>query len=214
MPATAFGRYSNRAVRPQLKTHQLVVFPSPTMSLPRASSNFQSVLDAALDSYARQTGVDLTRHPSAEKLQNCHSPEDIIQLLSERETAFKDYRDKYRNLIDRLRPIVKVVHAFSGVLGEAAGLVSFRHCRNLQIYLSPFQVPFQPTKVIFAGIDVLLSVRCTFLLYIGCLKDTRQLLASVQAMTHFLTFLNASQISLTDSISTPRGSHCPLPCRI
>jgi hypothetical protein len=97
------------------------------MSLPTASSaNFQSILDAALDNYARQTGVDLTKHPSADKLQNCHSPDDIIQLLSERETAFKDYRDKYRNLIDRLRPIVQVVHAFSGVLGEAAGLVSSR----------------------------------------------------------------------------------------
>jgi hypothetical protein len=98
------------------------------MSLPTASSaNFQSILDAALDSYARQTGIDLTKHPSADKLQSCHSPEDIIQLLSERETAFKDYRDKYRNLIDRLCPVVKVVQSLSSVLGEAAGLVSSRH---------------------------------------------------------------------------------------
>ena len=105
------------------------------MSLPRAySTNFQSVLDAALDSYARQTGVDLAKHRSADKLQNCHSPEDIIQLLSERETAFKDYRDKYRKLIDCLRPVVQVIHAFSGVLGEASGLVSPRHRRNLLIY--------------------------------------------------------------------------------
>jgi hypothetical protein len=89
-----------------------------------SSSNFQSILDAALDSYSGQTGVDLTKHPSADKLQNCHSPEDFIRLLLERETAFKDYRDKYRNLIDCLRPVVQVVHAFSGVLGEAAGLVS------------------------------------------------------------------------------------------
>lgn len=110
------------------------------MSLPRAySTNFQSVLDAALDSYARQTGVDLTKHPSADKLQNCHSPEDIIQLLSEKETGFKDYRDKYRTLVDHLRPVVQVIHAFSGVLGEAAGLVSLRNCRNLLIYPSPFR---------------------------------------------------------------------------
>lgn len=95
------------------------------MSQPTASpAIFQSIIDVALDSYARQTGVDLIKHPSAEKLQNCHSSEDIIQLFLERETAFKDYRDKYRNLIDRLRPVVRVVHGFSGVLGEAAGLVS------------------------------------------------------------------------------------------
>jgi hypothetical protein len=110
------------------------------MSLPTASStNFQSVLDAALDSYFKQTGVDITKHPSAEKLQNCQSPEDVIQLLSEGETAFKDYRDK--NLIGHLRSVVRIVYAFSGILGDA----------------------FQPTKVMFVGIDVLLSVRISHL---------------------------------------------------
>jgi hypothetical protein len=98
------------------------------MALSTASStNFQSIFNAALHSYANQTGVDLTRHPSAEKLQDCHSPEDIMRLLSERETAFKDYRDKYRNLMDRLRPVVQGVHALSGVLRQAAGFVSNRH---------------------------------------------------------------------------------------
>ena len=112
------------------------------MSLPTTSSaNFQSVLDAALDSYFKQTGVDITKHPSAEKLQNCHSPEDVIQLLSEGETAFKDYRDKYRDLIDHLCPVVRIVYAVSGILGDA----------------------FQPTKAIFVGINVLLSVRISHL---------------------------------------------------
>jgi hypothetical protein len=116
---------------------------SPTfMSVLTASSvNFQSVLDAALDHYVKQTGVDITKHPSADKLQNCHSPEDVIQLLSEGETAFKDYRNKYRNMIDHLRPVVRIVYAFSGILGEA----------------------FQPTKAIFVGINVLLSVRISHL---------------------------------------------------
>jgi hypothetical protein len=90
-----------------------------------SAAKFQSILDAAFESYANQTGIDLTKHPSADKLQNCHSPEDVIKLLLERETAFNNYRDKYRQLIDCFRPIVQVVHAFSGVLGEAADLVSF-----------------------------------------------------------------------------------------
>lgn len=110
------------------------------------SANFQSILDAALDSYVKQTGVDITKHPSAEKLQNCHSPEDVIQLLLEGETAFKDYRIKYQNLVNHLRPVVQIVYAFSGILGEA----------------------FQPTKAIFVGIDVLLSVRIGHL----CLSHT------------------------------------------
>ena len=92
-----------------------------------SSSNFEFILDAALDSYTKQTGIDLTKHSSADKLQNIHSPEDVIQLLLERETAFKDYRDKYHKLIDSLRPFVQVVHAFSGSVGEAAGLVSSRN---------------------------------------------------------------------------------------
>jgi len=97
------------------------------MSFITTSSNFQFILDAALDSYAKQTGIDLTKHPSADKLQNIHSLEDVIQLLLERETAFKDYRDKYHKLIDFLRPIVQVVHVFSVSIGEAAGLVSSRN---------------------------------------------------------------------------------------
>jgi hypothetical protein len=91
-----------------------------------SSSNFQSILGAALDSYSKQTGIDLTQHPSANKLQNCRSPNDVLQILSERESAFEDHRDQhqYRHLIDRVRPVVQVVHALSAVLGEIAGLVS------------------------------------------------------------------------------------------
>jgi STAND-like protein len=85
---------------------------------------FQSIFHAALESYAKQTGIDLTNHPSTNRLRNCRSTDDVLRILSERESAFNDYRDKYRNLIDRLRPVVQVVHAFSAVLGEAAGFVS------------------------------------------------------------------------------------------
>jgi hypothetical protein len=89
-----------------------------------SSTNFQSIIDAAFDRYAKQTGIDLSKHPSADKLQSCATSEDVLQLLQDRETAFKDYRDKHRSLISCLRPVVQVVHAFSGILGEVAGLVS------------------------------------------------------------------------------------------
>jgi hypothetical protein len=106
-----------------------------------SSSNFQSILDAALDSYAKQTGIDLTKHPSANKLQNCRSPDDVLQILSERESAFKDYRDQYRNLIDRVRPVVQVVHALSAVLGEVAGLVS-----SVIVFVSSSQIFTPPNR--------------------------------------------------------------------
>jgi fungal STAND N-terminal Goodbye domain len=98
--------------------------PVPISPALMSTPNFESILNAALDSYAKQTGIDLTKHPSANKLQNCSSPNDVLQILSERESAFKDYRDQYRNLINRVRPVVQVVHALSAILGEMASLVS------------------------------------------------------------------------------------------
>jgi len=92
------------------------------------SSSFQPILAAALDNYSSQTGIDLTKHASTEQFQNCDSPDDVLQLLLERESAFADYRNKYRKLIDRIRPVVQVVHAISSVLGEAADLVSLGRC--------------------------------------------------------------------------------------
>jgi hypothetical protein len=40
---------------------------------------------------------------------------------------FKDYREKYRKLIDCLSPVVKVIHALSGIISEGASLVSDKH---------------------------------------------------------------------------------------
>jgi len=88
------------------------------------ATTFQSILDAALDNYSKQTGIDLTKHPSvlAEQLKNCRTSDDVVPILLERESAFRDYREKYRSLIDCLRPIIPVVHAFSSVLGEVDSL--------------------------------------------------------------------------------------------
>jgi fungal STAND N-terminal Goodbye domain len=88
-----------------------------------SSSNFQIIVDA-LDDYAKQTGIDLTKNPFVEKIQHSNSPDDILGLLKEREKTFKNYRDVNRRLINCLTPAVKVLHAFSGILGKGASLVS------------------------------------------------------------------------------------------
>jgi hypothetical protein len=46
---------------------------SATMS----SASFRSILGAALDSYTKQTGINLAKHPSADKIQSCRSPDDM-----------------------------------------------------------------------------------------------------------------------------------------
>jgi fungal STAND N-terminal Goodbye domain len=94
------------------------------MSVTTAStSNFRLILDA-LDDYTKQTGIDLTTNPFAESLQNCDSPGSVLNLLQDKAQAFKDYRDGNHKLINWLSPVVQVLHAFSGILSEAAAVVS------------------------------------------------------------------------------------------
>ncbi|KAF8261176.1 hypothetical protein EI94DRAFT_1705734 [Lactarius quietus] len=102
-------------------------------------TNFQSILDA-LDKYEEQTGINLKENPFADKILGCDSPQSVLLLLQENVKLFKEYRDKNRKFIDCLNPVVQFVHAFSDILGEAAGLV-----------------PFQPAKLIFVGINVLFT---------------------------------------------------------
>lgn len=89
-------------------------------------SNFQLILDA-LDKYAEQTGINLEETPFADKVIACDSSRSILLLLQENVKLFKEYRDKNRNFIDSLGPVVQFVHTFSDILGEAAGLVSCDH---------------------------------------------------------------------------------------
>jgi hypothetical protein len=86
-------------------------------------SNLQSILDAA-GKYAEQTGINLKDNPFADKVKGCDSPSDVLLLLQENLKAFKDYRDKDRKFIECVSPVVQFVHAFSGILGEVAALVS------------------------------------------------------------------------------------------
>ena len=184
-----------------------------------SSNSFQSILDAAFESYSKQTGIDLTKHPSADKLQSCHSTDDVLQVLSERESAFKDYRGKYRNLIDCLRPVVQVVHTFSDVLREAAGLVRSGVAFFLSdcIFTPHNRYHFNQQKRYLSESMFSSQYVFAFLFPSGPYVipiNARLLRASVKAMMRLLTSLNASQISSNASIFIPRRFRCPLRCPI
>ena len=125
--------------------------------------NFQSILDA-LDRYAEQTGINLNENPFADKIHGCDSPSSILLLLQENVKMFKEYRDQHRKFIDCLSPVVQFVHAFSDVLGEAAGLVSSDRSFRSPSYFTLFlrQVPFPPANLIFVGINTLFAVRLLY----------------------------------------------------
>ena len=82
------------------------------------------LITEALHDYAKQTGIDLTKHPSAERLELLDSPDAVLRIFQERENAFGMFRNRNRTLINCLRPAVQTLHALSGAIGEAASLVS------------------------------------------------------------------------------------------
>ena len=86
------------------------------------SSNYKLIIDALAD-YAKLTGIDLPKCPSAERLERSDSPQAILELLEEREKEFKEYRTRNQRLIGRIRPAVEVLHAFSETLGSVIDLV-------------------------------------------------------------------------------------------
>jgi hypothetical protein len=88
-----------------------------------STSNTKLITDA-LVTYAKITGVDLSKNPFAAAIERANSPGDILELLQERERALKDYREGNGRLISCLSPAVNVIQAFSGVLGSAVSLVS------------------------------------------------------------------------------------------
>jgi hypothetical protein len=63
-----------------------------------STSNIQLITDALVD-YGKITGIDLSKNPFAAAIERENSPEAILELLQEREKAFKDYREGNRKLI-------------------------------------------------------------------------------------------------------------------
>ena len=156
------------------------------------SSNFQLIVKALAD-YAKLTGVDLTRNSFSEKIEHSNSPEAILELLQERENAFKKYREGNRRLLTCLTPAVTVLHALSGILGEAVSLVSVTY-RPVNPLTWSRKVPFPPAKAVFTSIDVLLAVRPlnTISNHIPVTQDYVRLpVGSPRVTTLFLNCLNA-----------------------
>jgi hypothetical protein len=95
--------------------------PHPIAS---SSSNFQTIVNASLESYEKQTENKLLTHPLAAQLQSCDSPTAIVSILQDLIQQFDRRRRSDQRLTNWFKPTVNVLYAFSSTLGQGVGLVS------------------------------------------------------------------------------------------
>ena len=98
-------------------------------------TNFETLFDAALAKYTKQTGSDLRNHPLASMIDSCDSPDSILVIFEEQAKAFDEFRSGDPKLIKLLRPVVNGLHAIfaSAALSAGVGLVSFPEPHILKI---------------------------------------------------------------------------------
>jgi hypothetical protein len=95
----------------------------PTASSSASSSNFQLIINNALDTYKKRTKNDLLAHPLATRLQTCNSPGAIIAVLQEQVQGLDQSRSSDERWSKWLDPTVNVLQAFSSILEAGASLV-------------------------------------------------------------------------------------------
>jgi hypothetical protein len=89
-----------------------------------SSSNFQLVLNSALEAYEKKTKSKLLTHPLAAQLQSCGSPAAILSVLQDLVQQFDRRRSSDERLTSWLDPTVNVLYVLSSTLGQGVGLVS------------------------------------------------------------------------------------------
>jgi len=90
-----------------------------------SGTRLQSLFDAALHSYEKQTGLKLIDHPLARQLENCHTVDTIVDILQHQASALTGFRENDGKNMRSLKRVVHVLHALStsATLGEGIGLV-------------------------------------------------------------------------------------------
>jgi hypothetical protein len=91
-----------------------------------SSSNFQQILNNALNVYKQRTKKDLLDHPLASQLEACSSPAAILVVLHQQVRTLDrspDHDDRWTKWLD---PTVNVISTLSDGLGESVGLVSLQ----------------------------------------------------------------------------------------
>jgi hypothetical protein len=105
----------------------------PTLTSSASSSNFRSILGAAMKNYKKKTKKDLLTHQLMAQLQTCESPSDILDVLNKQYNIqeFLQSQEGGESSKQWLNATVTVLCAFSGALGEGVGLVSLQNLSKI-----------------------------------------------------------------------------------
>ena len=85
------------------------------MSDQLGSSPLLVLFEAALEDYRKQTGIELVKHPLAERLQDCDSVDSVAAILRDQAQGFKQSREKDRVL----RSLIKILTVLDGLASVA-----------------------------------------------------------------------------------------------
>jgi hypothetical protein len=110
---------------------------SPTfdMSDQSGSSHSHVLFKAALEDYKQQTGIELAKHPLAERLQDYYPVESVIVILRGQAQDFKNLKFREKDeVLKPLRRILIVLRKLSSAANSAqdVGMVCPRHRRGAQ----------------------------------------------------------------------------------
>lgn len=97
------------------------------------SHRFRTLFESALQDYQNQTGMTLSGHPLAEKLQHCDSIESVTAMLQEQAQGLSEFRGGDGRMMNSLKSVVSVLHTLSAStpLSEGVGLVHW----NMSIFI-------------------------------------------------------------------------------
>ena len=109
-------------------TNELLPLPSMSHAHPTASSssNFQLIINNALDKYKKQTKNDLLVHPLAAQLQLCSSPSAILSVLQQQVQELDQSRSSDERWSRWLDPTVNTLYTLSSTVTAGVGLVCLR----------------------------------------------------------------------------------------
>ena len=111
-----------------------------------STSNFQLMINNALNKYKERTKKDLREHPLAAQLQSCDSPSAIIIVLQQQVQGLDPSRSADERWTKWLDPTVNVLYAFSGILGSGFSLVCLITCTQLRSARSYFCASYSPLR--------------------------------------------------------------------